>query len=198
MCVSNGNGMFGIIFFCRHSVGGERVLTVACIACATERSLTELEYDDSVDTLDEHLHTHGMKRVEVPPDGHCIIHSWRMGLAAQGAKMEQEQILKLGVAEISENLGFYGEFLPDEDLKCQLEAYALLNNYQSTVVDLMVYALASATHTTCILFSARDGKLRTTRIEPRQGIESNHTIHVCKFGPHYDAVLDMSTPVEGR
>ena len=59
-----------------------------------------------------------MKRVEVPPDGHCIIHSWRMGLAAQGAKMEQEQILKLGVAEISANLGFYGEFLPDEDLKC--------------------------------------------------------------------------------
>ena len=115
-----------------------------------------------------------------------------MGLAAKGAKIEQEEILKLGMAEISENLGFYGEFLPDEDLKCQLEAYALLNNYQSTVVDLMVCDLASATHTTCILFSTRDGKLQT-RIEPRQGLESNHTIHVCKFGPHYDAVLDVNT-----
>ena len=51
--------MFGIIFFCRHSVGGQRVLTVVCTACATERSLTELEDDDNVDTLDKYLHTHG-------------------------------------------------------------------------------------------------------------------------------------------
>ena len=65
---------------------------------------------------------------------------------------------------------------------------------QSTVVDLMVYALANATQTTCIVLSSRDGEVRTTRIEPREGIDANHTIHVCKFGPHYDAVLDLSTP----
>jgi len=72
--------------------------------------------------------------------------------------------------------------------------YALLHNYQSTVVDLMVYALANATQTTCIVLSSRDGEVWTTRIEPREGIDANHTIHVCKFGPHYDAVLDLSTP----
>ena len=54
--------------------------------------------------------------------------------------MEHEDLLHLGVMEISKNLGFYSEFLPDEDLSSQLEAYALLHNYQSTVVDLMVYA----------------------------------------------------------
>lgn len=150
--------------------------------------------DDSIDTLDEHLYIHGMKRVDAPPDGHCIIHSWRMGLAELGTKMEHEDLLELAVTEISDNLHFYSEFLPDEDLSSQLEAYALLHNYQSTVVDLMVYALANATNTTCIVFSTLDGEVRTTRIEPRQGNEANHTIHVCKFGPHYDAVLDMRTP----
>jgi len=35
----------------------------------------------------------------------------------------------------------------------------------------MVYALASETHTTCILFSARDGKLRTARIEPQDQLK---------------------------
>ena len=139
-----------------------------------------------------------MKRVEVPPDGHCIIHSWRMGLAAQGAKMEQEQILKLGVAEISANLGFYGEFLPDEDLKCQLEAYALLNNYQSTVVDLMVYALASATHTTCILFSARDGNFGQQGSNHDKGLNQITQYMCASLAPTMMQSWICQTPVEGR
>jgi len=89
-----------------------------------------------------------------------------MGLAQVSAKMEHEDLLHLGVMEISKNFGFYSEFLPGEDLSSQLEAYALLRNYKSTVVDLMVYALANATQTTCIVLSSRDGEVRTTRIEP--------------------------------
>ena len=46
-----------------------------------------------------------------------------MGLVA-GAETEQEGILHLDVEEIS---NFYSEFLPHEDLNCQLEGYALLN-----------------------------------------------------------------------
>ena len=152
--------------------------------------------DDSIDTLDEHLYIHGIKRVDAPPDGHCVIHRWRMGLAEVGTKMEHEELLQLAVTEISDNLHFYSEFLPGEDLSSQLEAYALVHNYQSTVVDLMVYALANATNTTCIVFSVLDGEVWTTKIEPRPGNEANHTIHVCKFGPHYDAVLDMRTPLD--
>ena len=54
-----------------------------------------------------------------------------MGLAEVSAKMEHEDLLHLGVMEISKNLGFYREFLPDEDLSSQLEAYALLHNYHA-------------------------------------------------------------------
>ena len=181
---------------CRHSVGGQKVRRLACIACATEMSQIETKDDDSIDTLDEHLYIHGMKRVDAPPDGHCIIHSWRMGLADVGTKLEHEDLLQLAVTEISDNLCFYSEFLPDEDLSSQLEEYVLLRNYQSTVVDLMVYALANATNTTCIVFSTRNGEVRTTKIEPRQGNEANHTIHVCKFGPHYDSILDKATTLD--
>ena len=140
---------------------------LACIACATEMSQIN---DNSIDTLDEHLYTHGMKRVDAPPDGHCIIHSCRMGLAEVGTKMEHEDLLQLAVTEISDNLRFYSEFLPDEDLSSQLEAYALLHNYQSTVVDLMVYALTNATNTTCnsVQYTRRRGSDNKDRTPTRE------------------------------
>lgn len=106
--------------------------------------------------------------------------------------MEQKDLLQLCVIEITNNLAFYNEFLPNEDLSRQLEAYVLLHNYHSAVVDLMVYALANVTCTTCIILSAKQGVVRTTRIDPRQGVQSNHVIRVCKIGAHYDAVLDKS------
>lgn len=130
--------------------------------------------------------------MEVLPDGHCIIHSWRLSLAEASSMMEEKDLLQLCVTEISNNLVFYSEFLPNEDLSRQLQAYVLLHNYHSAVVDLMVYALANATCTTCIILSAKHGAVRTTRIDPRQGVQSNHIIRVCKIGAHYDAVLDKS------
>ena len=123
--------------------GGTNIPLVSCIVCATEVSKNEAE-DIIVNMrcLDEHLDSHGLKRIEVPPDGHCIIHSWRMGL-----KETSTDLLHLGVTEILNNLAF----LPNEDLRRQLEAYALLHNYHSAVVDLMVHALANATSTTCVV-----------------------------------------------
>ena len=161
---------------CRHSVGGKKIPRMSCLACATEVSKCEvLEVRNYNSIMDEYLHSHGMKRVCVPPDGHCILHSWRLGLSEVKAKIEHEKLLHLGVTEIAENLSFYNEFLPNEDLISQLEEYAFLNHYQSTVVDLMVYSLASATCTTCIIFSAPQGVVQETVIEPREGIKSNCT-----------------------
>ena len=36
----------------------------------------------------------------------------------------------MGVEEISNNLSFYGEFLPNEDLLSQLKAYAIHHKYE--------------------------------------------------------------------
>lgn len=164
------------------------------MACATELSKYEIEdIDMNVSILDEHLDNNGLQRIEAPPDGHCIIHSWRMATAETGADIDHKDLLHLGVTEILNNLDFYSEFLPDEDLKCQLLAYALLRNYHSSVVDLMVYALANATSTTCIVLSAKDGAVRTTQINPREGVKSKYVIRVSKIGSHYDAILDKST-----
>ena len=136
----------------------------------------------------------------VPPDGHCIIHSrWKIELVeARVLNHKTEDLLHGGIKDILSNLSFYKEFLPDEDLKHQLEVYSLLHNYNSDVVDLMVHALANATCTTCIILSAMNGKVRTTRIDPRQEVNSNNIIRVCKVGPHYDAVVNVSTTLSGK
>lgn len=166
---------------------------VSCVVCATEESKIEMkDVADHVNCLDEHLDFHGLKRVKVPPDGHCIIHSWKKGLQQTSTEFECD-LLHLGVTEILNNSDFYGEFLPSEDLRRQLEAYALLHNYHSAVVDLMVHALANATRTTCIILSAKDGEVRTTKISPREGVKSSNVIRLCKIGPHYDAVVDKSS-----
>lgn len=96
--------------------------------------------------------------------------------------------------EISQN---FEEFLPNEDLLSQLQAYAHLRNYQSTVVDLMVYGLANVTLTTCAIFSESKGVVNRTIIEPREGKKSSSMIRLCKIGPHYDAVLKLSS-TEGK
>ena len=70
------------------------------------------------------------------------------------------------IDEISQNMSFFEEFLPNEDLLSQLQAYIHLRNYQSTVVDLMVYGLANATLTTCVIFSESKGVVNRTVIEP--------------------------------
>ena len=88
----------------------------------------------------------------------------------------------MGVTEILNNLAFYGEFLPNEDLRRQL-----------AVVDLMVHALANAISTTCIILSAKHGLVRTTKISPREGVKSTNIIRLCKIGQHYDAVVDKSS-----
>lgn len=97
------------------------------MACATEMS-------DIYDTnsIDAHLQSKGMKRVSVPSDGHCILHSWRLGLDELNIKYGHKQLLQMGVEEISNNLSFYGEFLPNEDLLSQLKAYAIHQQYEST------------------------------------------------------------------
>lgn len=152
------------------------------------------EISSNIRILDEHLSDHALKRFEVPPDGHCIIHSWRIGLEEAGDEsIGTEDLLRCATTEILNNISFYKEFLPNEDLKRQLESYALLHNYHSAVVDLMIYALANATCTTCIVLSARFGKVRTTKIDPREGVVSSQIIRVCKVGAHYDAVVDNST-----
>ena len=160
-----------------------------------EESKMEMEeLSANLKILDQHLHDHGLKRFQVPPDGHCIIHSWRIGLEEAGSVFNNtKDLLDCGIKDILKNLSFYKEFLPNEDLKHQLEAYALLHNYHSAVVDLMVHALANATCTTCIVLSARCGEVRTTKIDPREGKASKYIIRVCKVGPHYDAVVDKAT-----
>ena len=177
----------------RHSVGGKKVLKISCLACATEMSQIESEVYDTSD-IDAYLESNGMKRVSVPADGHCILHSWRLGLDEVNVNYEHKKLLQVAVQEISNNLYFYGEFLPNEDLLSQLEAYAIHHQYESTVVDLMVYSLASATCTTCTILSMSGGVVQRTVIKPREGIESMWSISLCKLGPHYDAVVKESFP----
>ena len=128
-CVCNNSpvALRMVYCLCRHSVGGQKVRRLARLACAIEMSQIETKGDDSIDTLDEHLYIRGMKRVDALPDGHCIIHSWRMGLAKVGTKLEHEDLLQLVLTEISDNLCSYSEFLPDEDLSSQLEGPSLFS-----------------------------------------------------------------------
>lgn len=165
------------------------MLKMSCLACATEMS--QMENCDAV-CIDNYLQSSGMQRVSVPADGHCILHSWRIGLAEISTEMGYEQLLDAGIAEISNNLSFYSDFLPGEDLLSQLQAYSIQRDYRNTVVDLMVHSLASATCTTCVVLSAPQGVVRKTVIEPRKGIMSTATIYLCKLGMHYDAVQKAS------
>ena len=63
---------------------------IECILCATEFSKNEIEnVCSNKRVLDEHLKNHGLKRVEVQSDGHCIIHSWRLGLTEGSSNMKR-------------------------------------------------------------------------------------------------------------
>lgn len=53
---------------------------ILCLACGTEESKLQIENYGNVITIDAYLKTQGLKRVSVPSDGHCILHSWRIGL----------------------------------------------------------------------------------------------------------------------
>ena len=136
------------------------------MACGTEESKIELENSGNVITIDAYLQSQGMRRVSVPADGHCIVHSWRLGLAATNIDISSTELLRRSVDEISNNLSFFKDFLPNEDLLSQLQAYVHLHQYESTVVDLMVYGLANATLTTCVIFSEFRGVVNQTVIEP--------------------------------
>ena len=90
-----------------------------------------------------------------------------IGLAKVDKEMNHVDLLQIGMAEITINLNFYSEFFPDEDQLSQLEAYAIQHRYENEVVDLLVHSLASATCTTCVIFSVPDGIFQRTVIEPR-------------------------------
>jgi hypothetical protein len=94
--------------------------------------MSQLENRDVL-IIDAYLQSNGRKRVSVPGDGHCILHSWRLALAEVDIEIGYEKLLNIGTAEISNNLHFYHDFLPGEDLVSQLEAYAVHNRYQNTV-----------------------------------------------------------------
>ena len=175
-------------FFIRHCVPVD-----SCMECAIEAS--KMVADANREALDQHLDSNGLKRFEVARDGHCILHSWKVGLLEAGVRCTVDDLLSGSVADIMNNILFYKEFLPNEDLEKQLQYYAVLRDYDSAVVDLMVYALANATCTTCIVLSVQSGQVNATKISPRQQESSKRTIRVCKVGNHYDAVLQCTSDV---
>ncbi len=177
---------------CRHSAGGQDTLVGECIACATEASLSEAENTRKMkQVLEEYLRNRSLSMVSVPGEGHCILHSVQVGLQSAGCQsLSSQSILDKAVDEIVENISFYAGFA-DGDIMEQLAEYQSLGNYQSTVGDMMLFALANAFKMRCIVLYVQDGKVRTTTILPRNN-QTSIDIQVCKMGAHYEGVSRLS------
>ena len=124
-----------------------------------------------------------MKLLPVPTDGHCILHSWKVGLQAAGTTVYSH--MSLPANEITHNSSFYSDFI-EGSLTEQLRE---LGDYNSIVVDMMLHALANATSTACEVISAYNNHIRTTEILPRAGNPVRGQIQVCKLGAHYDGIM---------
>ena len=178
----------------RHSTEDKKIQLLECLACASEESLKdEAQRSNDLSTIDHYLNELSMQRAPVPPDGHCILHSWQVSLASNGLSIELSTLKELVLCEIKSNLQFYQEFFPQQNLDEQLHEYINLRNYSSALVDMMVYALANATSTTCYIVSLQNSECRVTAIQPREGSASERSIHICKIGMHYDAVVDKDS-----
>ena len=187
-----------INYSCRHSAGGKNLLVAECMVCACEASLMEQECNQiQAQKLEEYLDQQGLKRIPVAGDGHCIIHSWKVGLENAGVPVSHaHHLLDAAIDEIVENINFYQDFV-DGDMMEQLTEYRSLGMYQSEVVDMMLYALANATRISCDVLSVRDDRVQTISITPR-GEQPNTTIKVFKLGAHYDGVAHVENSKEGR
>ena len=186
------------------------------LASATTRNIDKVvtEIEDHIDTIDDHnndaLPCSDIVEIskekyqesfptiaQVAGDGHCIIHSWKVGLENAGVPVSHaHHLLDAAIDEIVENINFYQDFV-DGDMMEQLTEYRSLGMYQSEVVDMMLYALANATRISCDVLSVRDDRVQTISITPR-GEQPNTTIKVFKLGAHYDGVAHVENSKEGR
>lgn len=138
-----------------------------------------------------------VKRVKA--DGHCMIHAFSLGLEEKDGQGEysEELLLTKIEKEFSGNRQSYSKYggINDEDLK----AYIKDKKYDSGVVDLIPLAVANITNTSISILQVQNGQVKTTPIHPtsKPPEAGERTIHVYKFGDHYDAILERDETGSG-
>ncbi|XP_067024854.1 uro-adherence factor A-like [Acropora muricata] len=146
-----------------------------------------------------------MRRERVPADGHCLLHSWLRVVQAEGQRSGHtvQNLLQDISKEIEMNIVHYGAFLTGP-WRRQLEAYKTEGEYNSDIVDVVIFALSNLSARACQLYTVSSGNVKKvhaiTPWHPESEAMAKKRPHICLLfkGRHYDALISVNTAQQGE
>ena len=157
---------------------------------------------DSNLTVDQFLRSHGLTRLRVPGDGHCILYAVSLSLRSCGICLDDENaVASRMVAEINDNLAFYGQFT--DSLIPDVLKYINEKSYTSETADLIINILSNAYGVgTTVIRMGQNGNCSLVQQNPRYASPHPRRIFLYRTGEgnatHYDAVTDMGAQLDGK
>ncbi|XP_029202689.2 uncharacterized protein LOC114966871 [Acropora millepora] len=151
-------------------------------------------------SIDEQFLLLGKRRVCVPGDGHCLLHSWLRVLQAEGERENQTPVDLLNDVnkEIEDNLLVHYVAFLTGDWNLQMEAYLYHRVYNSDVVDLVIFALSNLSARICELYTVEDsGSVKKAFVitpwkeERAKLAREKPTLSLLFRGKHYDPLLNI-------
>ncbi|KAK2560550.1 hypothetical protein P5673_016916 [Acropora cervicornis] len=150
-------------------------------------------------SIDEQFLLLGKRRVCVPGDGHCLLHSWLRVLQAEGERENQTPLDLLNDVnkEIEDNLLVHYVAFLTGDWNLQMEAYLYHRVYNSDVVDLVIFALSNLSARICELYTVDSGSVKKAFVitpwkeERAKLAREKPTLSLLFRGKHYDPLLNI-------
>ena len=156
-------------------------------------------WTETRETLDHFLSSHGLIRIKIPGDGHCMVSSLSMSLRSSGMAIDsKEAVIRRLQNEINVNSRFYNQ-LPD-DVDADIRAYIENKVYTSDMADLVLYALSNAYGVTTTIIAINPVTMTCSIVNqgPRRevALKEPRTIFLIRTGAdeatHYDAVANLA------
>ena len=151
------------------------------------------------ETLDQFLKSHGLVKIPIPGDGHCMVSSVSLSLRSSGIAMDDKfEVIRRLREEVSMNVKHYASL--SDSLDEDLQAYVNERVYVSDTADLFLTALANSYgHTiTLLIVSPESQAVSIVNLEPRRdrAMAIKRTLFLIRSGvgaaTHYDAVANLA------
>jgi len=144
--------------------------------------------------IDNHAQNMNRSVIQMPGDGHCLIHAVRRSLSEENIdNLSHDQICFKLKNEIITNKYYYDDFAGDRDIVKDIENYIMNKAYNNDTIDLVLAALCNCLGVSAILYQVVDNNFQISAHAPgREGVMFRGDIHIAQNGEnggsHYNCV----------
>ena len=151
--------------------------------------------EDETSLLNSFVSPKGLSLVDVPGDGHCLLHAFLLCLQEQGINVGYSEMCERILEETHVNWHFYKQFHPEGcDILNDVNEYIRNKKYNTDAGDFILNILCNSYKVTATVYHNQHGTITAFVQNPRHSnVGDNVSLALISRGAsaHYNAVLSV-------